>query len=867
MSAPSSGPSELAVRSAGDPNRIYLQLMGDVQLYLGGEAVTLPGPKPLAVLAYLHLTGGTTRDELAEVFWPDKAGALQNVRQALTTLRRLGGDGGWVREERSVITLAAVSDVGELMQCDASSPEAALPLALGHGTILERLAPPSPIFEAWLDEERRRLRGVQLQVLRVRGEQLIEAGAYDGARDLLRRALYMEALADNEATYRALMLLEYRAGRAGQALEVFEECRRMLDSEFGLEPEPQTLELLRRIEERQSGGNRRGQLLAAGALVAPEAEPVLGRDALLEDARARLSQGGRVLLHGLGGIGKTHLAREVARRAVGKGRCAWLEVGADPAEVVLGSLRELLHVPAGTPLEGALAHSDVRVVVLDDAASTYAAHHVLAQLPASLPVVVTSRLRLPGLPTVGVPRLPRDAAAALLSFHLKRTQPPAVNVEAVCALLGDHPFALRLAARTLAAANPADVLRALHAAPHDTVRALLDRSVAELGARAYEAYLAIGSLPAPQATPELLAALLERPVDTVGAALVQLTERGLASRDSRPGSDTVNFHMHDLTWHAARVHGAHLTPHVCDAVVAYAEAHAQSPDLLAADLPHLLGVAPGAAPRQLTRLMRAWLGGHYIAARGFPVAHLQLLQSAITAAEADGDDDTASVLNGKYADISQALLGDHGTAIDRLLRASAQAERAGVPERRATQLALAGQLEAMQGRPTAAGHLEEARTLADRLGDPVVQARVRGQQAVAQALSRDFTGAHRLLGEARALLESVLAGGSAGAAVWTAYLGVLGNLGQAEMRLGNLEEALKLKEEMWRVASGRDDHLYMARAALDQGELLHQLGRTEHAAAQLRESVRLSQSVGAGSLESVARRLLQDITSAEVSSC
>jgi len=864
MTAARPAVSDLTTRSGLDPDRLYLQLLGEIRLCRAGETLPLPGPKPLAVLTYLHLKGRTSREELAEVFWPGKE-AAQNVRQALLTLRRLDGAGKWLVEAGSEVTLAAVSDVSELRLLHGrGEPGSALDFAVDGGTLLGRLSIPTGLFESWLEEERRTVRDLQLQVLHGCGLELLEAGQYDRARTLLRQAMYMEPQAENEGTYRALMLLEHRAGRGAEALEVFEECRRMLESEFGEQPEQETLDLLRQIEDRQSGTNRRGQLLRAGMPAAVDPEPCFGRHAELEDVGSLLLQH-RVLVHGLAGLGKTRLARAVAGQVLQRGeQVAWLEIGGDPAEVILGGLHGLLQLPPGRDLEEALVQAGVGLLVLDDATNTYAAQQVLARLPASLPVLVTSRLRLPGLTRVELSRLSRTAALALLHHHLPEgTDPGTVNRDALCALLGDHPFAVRLAARTLGSGSGPELVRALYDAPHDTVRALLEQSVGRLDARPYEAYLGMGSLYVPQVTPELLAALLARPQEEVTEALFDLVDRGLLTPVSRPGSDTLSFRMHDLTWHTAREHRTHLPHHLTRAVTEHVERSAENPDLLATDLPQLLGAATGAPTALLRRLLRAWLGGQYIAARGFPTAHLHLLQRGIEQAEQESDWDTASLLNGKYADISQALLGDQPTAIERLLRAAGQAGQVKAWGRQATQLALAGQMEATRKLPEAFSHLRSAQELADLSGETFVQARVHAQLAMAHAFHKEFVQAHALLTEARHLLEQLLQDDPGSQAVWAAYLGVLGNLGQAEMRLGNLTGALELKREVWRVASEREDRLYMARSALDQGELLNQLGQPQEAVTRLRQSIELSQALGAGSLESMARQLLQDITSVQ----
>jgi len=57
MTATRPAVSDLATRSGLDPDRLYLQLLGEIRLCRAGETLSLPGPKPLAVLTYLHLRG------------------------------------------------------------------------------------------------------------------------------------------------------------------------------------------------------------------------------------------------------------------------------------------------------------------------------------------------------------------------------------------------------------------------------------------------------------------------------------------------------------------------------------------------------------------------------------------------------------------------------------------------------------------------------------------------------------------------------------------------------------------------------------------------------------------------------------------
>src|SRR6478609_552767 len=126
------------------------------------------------------------------------------------------------------------------------------------------------------------------------------------------------ALADNpfrERLWGQLMLALYRSGRQADALETFQEARRVLADELGLEPGPE----LRRLQEAilahdpaiaavpvdRSGGN----------LPAPSTSFV-GREDDLGEVGVLLHEHRLVTLIGPPGVGKSRLAVETARSLV-----------------------------------------------------------------------------------------------------------------------------------------------------------------------------------------------------------------------------------------------------------------------------------------------------------------------------------------------------------------------------------------------------------------------------------------------------------------------------------------------------------------------------------------------------------------------
>jgi tetratricopeptide (TPR) repeat protein len=140
------------------------------------------------------------------------------------------------------------------------------------------------------------------------------------------------------------MLALYRAGRQAEALAAYQEGRRLLVSELGLEPGQALQELEGAILRQEEGLGPPTAALDLPVEVEPDGEPARGAFVGREPELAELASGledalagrGRLfLLVGEPGIGKSRLAEELARRArasgarVLVGRC-W-EAGGAPA--------------------------------------------------------------------------------------------------------------------------------------------------------------------------------------------------------------------------------------------------------------------------------------------------------------------------------------------------------------------------------------------------------------------------------------------------------------------------------------------------------------------------------------------------------
>ena len=188
----------------------------------------------------------------------------------------------------------------------AAADSVAAATALWRGPALQGLT-----GTPWFDAEARRLESLHVDALEEQFEVALALGEHRELVPALR-----SALADNpfrERLWGQLMLALYRSGRQADALEIFQEARRVLSDELGLEPGPE----LRRLQEAilaqdatiaalPAGRRRRGNLPAP-------ATSFVGRDDELAEVAALLHEHRLVTLTGPPGVGKSRLAVETAR--------------------------------------------------------------------------------------------------------------------------------------------------------------------------------------------------------------------------------------------------------------------------------------------------------------------------------------------------------------------------------------------------------------------------------------------------------------------------------------------------------------------------------------------------------------------------
>ena len=559
----------------------------------------LPQTLPAWTIALLAVRRQwVSREHLCTVLWPEAAArqAQHNLRVNLYRVRGLLDDwglGAALEVERTRVRLPLATDLQRLHQLLAAAPAdapagadrssgpsaasvaaagavpALAPLTL-RTTALAKYRPSLlpgmafagfPALAEWAELERaalqRQWREASLALLAT--QPTADSPQQAQSRIDLCQALLAQDPLDDEALSHLLRQLA-ALGRASQARRLFEQFRAQLREQLGVEP-PLALDAL-----------AAGLDGAPGLTPAPPGRDVfVGRAMELSQLDSMLgsSAGHIVTLLGPGGVGKSRLARELARRLAGRWRdgVAWIALAdVDDAAALSTRLAEQIGLALAPRIEVraqllAALRERQALIVLDNAEHLPGLAPLLDGLRAAAPGLswlVTSRspltglvarsYTLEGLDRPGVDESPQDAAQAmacdamrLLDARVRALQSDAdiaPQWPACLALLraiGAWPLAIELAASAVAQfgaakvveelAQTLDVLAAGRAPPqarHDSLRASLALSWRLLEASDQSALAALSVFRGGFTR----GAALAGPACS-GAALVRLIERAL----------------------------------------------------------------------------------------------------------------------------------------------------------------------------------------------------------------------------------------------------------------------------------------------------------------------------------------------------
>ncbi|MBC8137910.1 MAG: tetratricopeptide repeat protein [Fibrella sp.] len=361
-----------------------IYLLGGLRIEVGNEVVTrFRTQKTGALLAYLalHIQRAHSREELADLFWPDidPEAARANLRSALSSLRRQIEPPASVEAGSVLVTrghfevyLNAASVGVDAIRFDraivaanraATTPDKirlrAEAVALYRGPLLPGF------YEPWALQERNRLGETLSRTLIELAAQYAGIGSWNEALAHARRAVGEDPLAEDAHAYviRALMA----SGQTSAAHRQFEELTAVLEEQLGAKPSPALQALLQPVERPVMTASEVAPLLPPAVVENPLLSelPIARRSLPLplsgffgrEDeliALGRLlceSETRLVTLTGFGGSGKTRLAIEVVRQVADRfAGGVWFVPLADlrDAEHIADAVADTLSLPPAT---------------------------------------------------------------------------------------------------------------------------------------------------------------------------------------------------------------------------------------------------------------------------------------------------------------------------------------------------------------------------------------------------------------------------------------------------------------------------------------------------------------------------------------
>jgi predicted ATPase/DNA-binding SARP family transcriptional activator len=507
-------------------------VLGPIEVLLDGSPVPLGGPSQRVLLALLLVDAPrpVPIDRLADELWhgepPD--GASTTMRAYVSKLRTVLGADAAITSSTAGYALDVEGDHVDASRFERLAREGHE--ALERGATRRAATRLRGALELWrghpfagvsdegaLRAEAQRLEDLRVSAFEDRFEADLALGQdaelVDELEGLIRDHPYRERL------WRHLMLALYRAERQTDALAAYRRARRLLDEELGLEPgeELQHLEqsilrhevpIARLPEERHN-------------LPSPVSSFV-GRETELADIDQLVGTARLLTLSGVGGVGKTRLALEAARRALAElpDGVFFIDLSAlsEPTLVVRQvatalDIREQPDAPLIEQLVARLRDSELLLVLDNCEHLRGACAELCARLLESCPrlrVLATSRetLGVPGEVDYPVPPLPVPPLTAALGelrsseavrLFLARAReaqprraetPEAFSTAAqICRDLDGLPLAIELAAARAKAFSLEEIAsrlddrfqflvswRRLSPARHRTLRAAMDWS-------------------------------------------------------------------------------------------------------------------------------------------------------------------------------------------------------------------------------------------------------------------------------------------------------------------------------------------------------------------------------------------------------
>ncbi len=383
--------------------RLRIEMLGGFRVVVDGRVVSDAAWKLSRVRSLLKLLSLAPapdhqlhREWVMDMLWPalEPAAAANNLHKVVHLARRgLAEVGGaeaasWLRVANGTVALyppdGLMTDVG-IFEAGAararrSPSRVALESAIASyaGDLL-----PDDLYADWVANRRHLLRETWLTLLAELAQVHLDSGDLAVGIATLERLVASDPL--REAAQRSLMRAYVATGEPGRAQRCYERFRAVLLRDLGSSPDPETTDVYTHLLH---AGERAGLVSSQQTPqplgnLAHDITSLLGREADLADLRQLLGSARLTTLVGPGGVGKTRLAREVARDENPTGGCWFVDLAsvADGTRVprAIASTMRLQHDPARDDVDviaNSIAAEPILLIldncehVIDDCAAT-----------------------------------------------------------------------------------------------------------------------------------------------------------------------------------------------------------------------------------------------------------------------------------------------------------------------------------------------------------------------------------------------------------------------------------------------------------------------------------------------------------------
>jgi predicted ATPase/DNA-binding SARP family transcriptional activator len=310
---------------------VEVRVLGPVELVDGSSVVRLPRAERTVLAALAARVGERVPvDLLAEAVWPQQRppSARKSLQVRVVRLRRVLGaaaiierDGGY-RLDPDHLEVDADRVAGLVAEARAAirhgDPDVAVGL-LAEAKVAFRGEPYEDVADGALPAgEAQRLQELRAAAVEEGFEAELARGC--GERCIGDLEAYVQANPYRERAWGQLMHALYQAGRPANALAAYGRARVLLAAELGIEPGPALRDMERAVLAHDPRLHKSGvpPTGLGGSNLPSAVSPIIGRQLELATLEAVSLSERLVTLTGVGGIGKTRLALELAANTAGR---------------------------------------------------------------------------------------------------------------------------------------------------------------------------------------------------------------------------------------------------------------------------------------------------------------------------------------------------------------------------------------------------------------------------------------------------------------------------------------------------------------------------------------------------------------------